>query len=135
MLYEDIVKNRNAARLHGTKQQQSIYTVIVGEIQRAVSPTIENGVKKYDDDSVIKVLKNMIKNADISLQINPEDEEWIETKSILNKFVPAQLTEQALAAIKKSFDFANLGMFMKHLKEFYPNLYDGKVAKDVFERN
>lgn len=126
MIYNSIVSSRNMARKNGDNSLVA-YSVILGEIQRAVTPTIINGDKRYNDAEVISVLKKLVN----TWFDNPEQNK-IEIE-VANSFLPKQMTRDELVLIKRAMNAPNIGEFMKYLKTEFPGLYDGKLAKEVWD--
>lgn len=129
-VYDLITHERNKARVQKDMEKVSAYSLLMGEIQRAVTnPTIVNGVKIYSDANVIQVLKRLVN----SWKDNPEvNKAAIEAASA---FIPSQMNEQELLTVLIHNGFKNVGDFMKFLKEQHTGLYDGKLAKKVWDEN
>lgn len=50
---------------------------------------------------------------------------------ILHSYLPKQLTKEELEAIIKNLNTKNVGEIMKHLKDNYSGVYDGKLASEI----
>lgn len=133
-LYEKIVNDRNETRKKSSPLTGT-YQVIIGEIQRSMSPTIIDGVKTYSDSTVISILKSLKKNWEESLSHDKHNAVLINDIKLVESYLPVQLSEEDLKSILKNGSFEKLGDFMKHLKENYSGAYDGQKAKEVFTSN
>ena len=110
-------------------------STLIGEIENSAS--MVNGEKIILEESIISILKSFEKKANEILAIDPSkiepeylakakaEKEWI------NHYLPSQLTEDDIRKIFSDLDNSNLGLMMKHLKEKYAGLYDGKLASMV----
>lgn len=120
-------KNTNEATLLTTLLSES---VIVGK----------NQGRESTDEEVIAVVKKFLKNntqylSDIGAS-NPELKAKLEEeKSILSRYVPAQMEqyqmELIVAEIITSNPTLNMGGIMKHMKANYDGQYDGKMLSSV----
>ncbi len=125
-IYEKIVASLQEARVARNASGLKTIQTVLGEIERKIEG------KVYADSDVTVVLKSLAKNWKESYAIAPTNDLAVELQYVLG-FLPAELTEADLVMIKIKEKPANLGAFMKHLKENFPNQYDGKLARSVFE--
>lgn len=109
----------------------STYQTIIGEIQNKIKPIDPRAeVKDYDDKQILPLLKSTINAWKETLSLRA-DEDLAFQISLLESYLPVQLDDADYAVIAKNFE--TFPEFMKHLKEKYPNRYDGRVAKTVFD--
>lgn len=127
-MFNEIVQARDVARRNHDKQKLSTYTVILGEIQRSLTPTFINGEKTYNGTDVIAVIKSLVKNWKASPSTSNQQD-----IVLAEQLLPQQLTQYQLTDIKLTKDFNNIGEFMSHLKMHYAGRYDGKLAKQVWD--
>lgn len=134
-LMEQIKAKQVAARKAGAPEA-SLYTTLLGE----ASVIGKNaGNRETTDAEVVAVVKKFIKNAEetaVALTSRNQDAtDFLVECSILEQFLPMQLSEAALIEVAKCQE--NMPAFMKHLKENFAGQYDGKlastVAKQVFQ--
>lgn len=134
-LFDTIKEQRAAAFKAGDKFLHSVLTNVFSD----ASPVGTAATQTPADADVIAIVKkhlkgvvdtiNLIKDkaaADVLALKNREQQ-------ILESLLPAQLTEAALQAIINEINPAKLADFMSHLKAKFAGLYDGKLAKKVFE--
>lgn len=137
-IYEDIMKHLYISRKKWDTQSLLILSTLLGEMSlKAV--LLDDGSKFVSDNDAITVLKKNLKSVDENLSL-VKNEETIsklnEEKIIINKYLPRQLTEADLRKEISQFIIANenkvvMGDIMKHLKEHYNGLYDGKLASQI----
>ncbi|BAU40058.1 hypothetical protein [Ralstonia phage RSP15] len=136
-LLDTIKADRMAAMKEGDKIAKDILTTLIGEVE-----TKSKQGKELADADIVALVKKFIDNNDETLKLVKDDETKIETSNILiqenlvlGAYIPKQLSFDEIATILKHTGYMNLGHFMKYLKEHYAGQYDGKVAKQVFEKN
>jgi len=136
-LMEQIKAHQIAARKLGALQEReaSLLTTLLGE----AAMVGKNAGRETSDQEVVAVVKKFIKNIDetiTALQARGQlFTEFSYERSILERYLPQQLTESTLFAVAKTQP--DMPTFMKHLKENYAGQYDGKlastIAKTVFQ--
>ena len=91
-----------------------------------------NGNRESTDEEVIGVVKKFIKNTEILLGLHDSEETKTEL-TYLKEYLPKQLSNYELKNIISGLIDSgnNIGQVMKHLKENYSGLYDGKVASQL----
>ena len=120
-LQEQIHTDLKSAMLAKNEFTKSILRVLIGELNREG--------KTVSDDRVTAIIKKMCENA----KIVGNDHEI----TILEKYLPAQLSEDELRTIisalvfENSFTVKDMGKIMGTLKEKYNGKYDGKLAATV----
>lgn len=124
-LYETLQYELKTSR--GTERAKH-YQFILGEIQR-------DPKKDYSDQKILTVLKQMRKSMSEMIKFNPRDEKTLQLITIIDDILPSQLHHSDFQSIMVKYKFNNLGEFMKHLKDNFPNQYDGKVASQYFREN
>jgi len=136
-LMEQIKAHQIAARKLGALQEReaSLLTTLLGE----AAMVGKNAGRETTDQEVVAVVKKFIKNIDETITAlqarNQLFTEFSYERSILERYLPQQLTESTLFAVAKTQP--DMPTFMKHLKENYAGQYDGKlastIAKTVFQ--
>ncbi len=134
-LIVEIKEKQLTARKSGSKSA-SLLTTLLSE---ATVIGKNAGNRETTDQEVIAVVKKFIKNIDETIEAlksrNQDATSFLEEKSVLESFLPKQLSTQEL----KDIASGRTGMpdFMKYLKENFNGQYDGKlasaVAKEVFQ--
>ncbi len=98
------------------------------------------GNRESTDQEVIQTIKKFIKNSEeMLLTLKSLDTEIASTKkqevekeiSVLKLYLPQQLDTEELKNIILSLETKNMGDIMKHLKDNYAGLYDGKAASEI----
>ncbi len=117
-------------------EKKSILSVVKSEVSRA-----EAGKLVLDDAGMVKLIRKMIENAKL---INTDESKYEIT--VLNEYVPAMLTEEALTTAINSIitDLTmsgvitsdkpapfKLGMCMKELAAKYNGLYETMIAAKI----
>lgn len=131
-LYEKIKNDLKIARLTGNAVKVSLLSVLLGEVQNSSGKMNEDGVKVYSDSDVVFIVKKHIKTGQENLALDGVKDEirqiWEKDISILEEYLPVQLTEFEIRSIMESVEGNTMGQLMNHMKENYSGLYDGKVA-------
>ena len=100
---------------------------IISEIQNKAVDIVD-GQKVYTDAKAIPVLQNLKKK----LAESPAGPATDEEISILNRYLPKQLTEDELRVILREHCLdMNMGERMNYMKTNYVGQYDGKVAAQI----
>lgn len=143
MLIEQMRKDRLLAMKARNKFTTGVLTTLYSEASRK---GLDDGKRLSTDDEVIAVCKKFIKGIDESLAAMEEAtmsdrmriDELVREKTIINDYIPLQMSEleleKAVATFVLDNDNANMGVVMKHLKEQYNGRYDGRVASSVVKR-
>lgn len=128
-LIGQIKEKQIAARKAGAKEAP-LLTTLLGEAS-AVGKNAGN--RETTDAEVVAVVKKFIKNIDETISAltsrNQDASAFIAEKTILEQFLPLQLTELALKHIAEKHK--SMPEFMKFLKENHLGQYDGKLASSV----
>lgn len=131
ILFDRLKKDQlNARRNKESDVKISVLTTLIGEVSKKAK---DDGNREVSDLDVIKTVKSFIDNANIVLNVASDTESAKEEISILSEYLPKQLTKEEIQTIIVSGQFSNLGQFMKYMKENHAGLYDGAMAKTVFE--
>lgn len=134
-LMEQIKTKQIAARKAGLTEA-SLLTTLLGE---AAVIGKNAGNRETTDSEVVAVVKKFVKNIDETVtaltQRGVDASTFLAERTVLEQFLPMQLSENALIEVAKCQP--NMPAFMKHLKENFAGKYDGKlastVAKSVFQ--
>lgn len=134
-LFDTIKEQRAAAFKAGDKFLHSVLTNVFSD----ASPVGTAADQKPADADVIAIIKKHLKGVVETLGIikDKAEADVIALKNreqqILESLLPQQLSENALHAIFNDLLPSALKDFMAHLKTEFAGLYDGKLAKKVFE--
>lgn len=127
-LMVEIKEKQINARKIGAKEA-SLLTTLLGE----ASMVGKNANRETTDAEVVAVVKKFIKNIDETISAltshNQDASAYLTEKSVLEQFLPLQLTELALKHIAEKHK--SMPEFMKFLKENHTGQYDGKLASSV----
>jgi uncharacterized protein YqeY len=127
MLLETLKKDRLEARKLRQAVTSDLLGTVIGEAQQKCDG------RDPDDATIVAVLKKFKSGCDEIIAANPHGilaNKSIMEVTILDRYIPKQLTEKELAEIANEFKV--LGEFQKHLRAEYTGLYDGKLASQVF---
>ena len=131
-LMEQIKEKQITARKAGHSQDASLLTTLLGE----AAMVGKNAGRETTDQEVVAVVKKFIKNAEETIAAltsrNQDATALLAECSVLEQFLPLQLTELALQHLAESQK--DMPTFMKHLKENYAGQYDGKLASTVAKK-
>lgn len=119
------------ARKSGATVEARLLTTLLGE---ASAVGKNDGNRESTDAEVVAVVKKFIKNIKETIAAQaaagmPADAYLAEELSILEEFLPKQLSELELSAI--SDNFKTMPEFMKFLKDNHAGCYDGKMASMI----
>jgi len=134
MLIAKVKEDMITAKKAGDKNKASLLTTLYAEAVK-VGKDKEN--RDSTDQEVIGVIKKFLKGIDETLQALGNEgtavEIFLAERNILNSYLPTQLNREELEDIIGALhrDGKNMGEIMKHLKENYVGLYDGKVASEI----
>jgi len=130
MLIDKIKEDMITAKKLGHKNKGSLLNTLYAE---ASAIGKNNGNRATTDAEVIAVIKKFLKNLEETLKSIPLTKQgpFLEEVDILNQYLPKQLSKEELTDIIKALDTKNMGDIMKHLKDNYMGLYDGKVASEI----
>lgn len=102
---------------------------------------MEKNDENLNEGQITSILTSELKKRKESLEFEEKagrETEALELKgeiAVIEEFLPKQLSEEELKSelenFKASNDGANMGLAMKHLKEKFPNQYDGKLASSL----
>ena len=120
---EEIKKERQEQRSNPIIY--SLLGVLLGELDRL--PTRENPTP----EQIYTVIKKLHEAAKEMREMTPEaDQEYI----YLKDFIKKQLSEADIRFEIEDLMLSkgcNIGMVMKHFKEWYPGQYDGKLVSQI----
>jgi len=130
----------NVAEIKAALQEQrdnpviySLLGVVLGELDRLPIPRGQ----EPSEDQIYAVIKKLYEAAKEMREMSPEsDQEYM----YLKDFIKKQLSEADILFEIEDLMLSkgcNIGMIMKHFKEWYPGQYDGKlvskIAKEVLQ--
>lgn len=128
-IQDDLLKLRK----DGTdKAAISLLTTLYSE---AANIGINDGKRVTTDLEVMAVIKKFVKGIDECLLHATEKEPYLKEKSILEKYLPSQMSETELQTAISMFIIsrgnASKADIMKYLKSAFAGKYDGKIAASV----
>lgn len=130
-LYLRIKNDQLVARKKETRNEvaANLLTTLIGE---ATTEAKNSGYETPSDDQLVAAVRKFIKNLDELLSHSPGNFTAILERSILERYLPKQLTGDEIKAEIAKFDLSNkaaVGLIMKHFKENFFGQYDGKILK------
>lgn len=138
MLINKIKDHRMQAMKNQDKDLVSILTTLHAE---ASMIGFNDGKRLSTDEEVIKVCKKFVKSIEETIEHMKsrnqleELEKYEQELQVVNSYIPSQLSEDELKDIIYQFTQAqenvNIGLVMKHLKQNYDGLYDGRIASQI----
>lgn len=134
ILIDQIKKDRIDAMKAGDKTKRSILSLLIGDIENRFT-----GHQKPSDGDVVALIKKYISNNEQTLdQMTNHDSDFGEEAnilekelSVLNGYLPKQLTHIEIYNIMKDVEDKSIGSLMKYMKDNYPGQYDGKTASET----
>ena len=130
-LFSGIKSDQVLSRKQRDQVKSNLLTTLIGEITKKAK---DDGDREVTDLDVISTIKSFMSNMDIVLKHEEANVIALEEKWILGSYLPKQLDQNELSLIISKNEFKNLGEFMKFLKINHAGLYDGAMAKSVFEQ-
>ena len=135
-LFNKIKELRAQAFKSGDKFLHSVLTNVFSD----ANPVGTDSGQTPADESVTAVvkkhLKGVVESIEAMVKTNVEADVLAlknREKEILESLLPKQLTEDQLHDIFNNLLPSTVKDFMSHLKSFYAGLFDGKLAKKVFD--
>ena len=107
----------------------SLLGVLLGELDRLPIPRSQ----EPSEDQIYGVLKKLYDGAEFCAERDLSEESKIEY-TYLKDYIKAQLTESDIRFEIEDLMLSkgcNIGMIMKHFKEWYPGQYDGKLVSQI----
>lgn len=131
-LIQRIKRDQVEARMNRDTIRANLLTTLIGEAEMVGKNA---GNRESTDSEVAAVIKKFVKNAQetlTALQARGGFNEVVAVEiSILESYLPKQLTESDLRGIAGNSGCAGMPDFMKYLKDNYAGQYDGKLASTV----
>lgn len=130
----------NVAEIKTARQEQrdnpviySLLGVVLGELDRLSIPRGQ----EPSEDQIYAVIKKLYEAAKEMREMSPEaDQEYMYLKDFIKKQLSEADIRFEIEDLMLSKD-CNIGVIMKHFKEWYPGQYDGKlvskIAKEVLQ--
>ena len=136
-LYEEMKTARMTAMKTHNKNESTLLSVLIGEIERGkLALTVELQKDDSKINSIVESkIKMMISNAIENYKLTNSDEYKIELDilAVWNDKLPKKLSEDdtkvAVETIISDLGEINIGKIMGALKQKYGNLIDMKIAK------
>jgi len=130
-LYIQLKRDHLDARKKETRNEvaANLLTTLLGE---ATTEAKNSGHETPSDDQLIATIRKFIKNLDELLSHSPGNFTAILERSILERYLPKQLTGDEIKAEIAKFNLSDksaVGLIMKHFKENFFGRYDGKILK------
>ena len=126
----NVIKEKQISARKTGSPEASLLTTLLGEAS-AVGKNAGN--RETTDSEVVAVVKKFIKNIDETIKaLNDrqlDNSAFTLERTVLEQFLPVQLTEMVLQDIAKNHK--SMPEFMKFLKENHAGQYDGKLASNV----
>lgn len=131
-IQEDLLQLRK----DGTdKAAISLLTTLYSE---AANIGINDGKRITTDPEVMAVIKKFLKGIDECLQHASDKAPYLKEKSILEKYLPSQMTESelktAIEVFITGYGTQKKSDIMKYLKSAYQGKYDGKLAAALVDK-
>ena len=124
-IFEEVKKIRNDSLTYRDTVARSITTVLLGELETLSKK------ETLTDDVCIKVIKKMRQNAVQMLEYRSGDKIIEAEIALYSNLLPKQLTETEIAQILKELNTIEISVIMKHMKQNYAGLYDGKLVSEM----
>lgn len=129
-LLEQIKADQLAARKAKEATKASLLTTLIGDVQNV----LKGSYKGTEDELVLSTVKKYL---DVNKEFQDKDPDsatlsmlQIE-QTVLESYMPSQLSEQEILTIIKDQALADLPSIMKHFKSNYLGKYDGKKLSEI----
>lgn len=138
-LLSTIQQDLLSCRKEGTnKKKISLLTTLYSE---SANVGLNDKKRESTNSEVITVIKKFIKSLDECIEAGKKQSKdissYLEEKEILEKYLPAQLTEEQLKDCIEVFITGNGSTskadIMKYLKSAFSGKYDGRMASSVVD--
>ena len=107
----------------------SLLGVLLGELDRLPIPRSQ----EPSEDQIYGVLKKLYDGAEFCAERDLSEESKVEY-TYLKEYIKKQMTEADIRFEIEDLMLSkgcNIGMIMKHFKEWYPGQYDGKLVSQI----
>ena len=107
----------------------SLLGVLLGEIDRLPIPRTQSPT----EDQIYNIIKKLYEGAEYMAERDLSEESKIEY-AYLKDYIKKQLSEADIRFEIEDLMLSkncNIGMIMKHFKEWYPGQYDGKMVNTI----
>ena len=121
-----IKQDRMTAMKARDESTKSILTVLVGDIENI---SLRNG--QMTDEQIVALVKKFIISNEEMRKVKGDLPELVAEKTVLEKYLPQQMTGQEILAAINASGATNVGGAMAYLKANYAGKYDGKMASDI----
>lgn len=124
---EEIKRERESQRSNSVIY--SLLGVLLGEIDRLPIPRTQSP----SEDQIYSIIKKLYEGAEYMASRDLSEESKIEY-AYLKDFIKQQLSEADIRYEIEDLMLSkgcNIGMIMKHFKEWYPGQYDGKLVSQI----
>lgn len=136
-----IKEDQLSARKAKLTAVSSVLTTLIGEAEMVG----KNAGREVSDDEVTLTIQKFVKNINDTLRVlgdaDPRSAVLQAEKSTLGKYLPKQLSEEALkeaitsihAGLSAAGEKVDVGSIMKMLKTRFSGSYDGKLASTLIK--
>ena len=124
---EEIKRERESQRSNSIIY--SLLGVLLGEIDRLPIPRTQSP----SEDQIYSIVKKLYEGAEYMAERDLSEESKIEY-AYLKDYIKKQMTESDIRFEIEDLMLSkgcNIGMIMKHFKEWYPGQYDGKLVSQI----
>lgn len=139
-LFQKLKEDHMTARKSGDAVKISLLGTLINDIKESILKGLsmaQYGILKPTDEEVLAVIKQYVKNANITLEM-ADDAKTKEELSILQSYQPVLLTDGEILNLYKDFlstfsgnEKAAYGGFMKHLSTNYAYRYEGGRIRSI----
>lgn len=130
-VFKDVFSIR--AERQAQRSNEVIYNllgVVLGELDRLPIPRGQ----EPSEEQIYTVIKKLYEAANEMREISPEaDQEYMYLKDFIKKQLSESDIRFEIEDLMLSKD-CNIGMIMKHFKEWYPGQYDGKLVSKIAKK-
>lgn len=130
-LLTDLKQGRVSAMKEKDAIKRSILTTLLGELEGKAK---REGIE-ISDEMIVAFCKKFIQTNKETMDVSNGNKTIIERLSventILDTFLPQQLTKEQIVDIITNGSFDNIGVAMRYFKENYTGQYDGKLVSSL----
>ena len=121
-----IKQDRITAMKQKDEITKNILTVLVGDIENISLRGIQ-----ITDEQVISLIKKYLLSNEEMRKARGDTTVLLGEKTVLEKYLPQQMTEQEILEAVKASGATNVGGVMAYMKANYAGKYDGKLASEI----
>jgi uncharacterized protein YqeY len=127
-LYDILVKDRLLARKKRDLLMGNLLTVLVSDIEKVAK---DDGNREPTEEDAILTIRKFLKGVKQNLELRPDDEGMQVELSILEFYLPPQMSENQILEVLTQQNFLNIGSAMSFFKMNHAGEYDNAMLSKI----